>query len=159
MPMSEILLTIGLISDTHGLLRKSVAGAFSGVDMILHAGDIDRPEVLADLNRIAPVTAVLGNMDRPADFAGRPRSDLVDAAGFLIYLIHDLSQLDLDPAAAGCAAVVYGHSHRPDIRKKEGVFYINPGSAGPRRFRLPISAGIIEITADGLHPRIIELKE
>jgi len=151
--------TIGLISDTHGLLRQSAIEALKGVDLIIHAGDIDEPEILDRLNRIAPVYAVLGNMDRHPGLGRLPRFDMIAVGDIYICIIHDQHQLDLDPAAAGCSAVVYGHSHRPAIRKKDGVFYINPGSAGPRRFKLPISIGFLDINGRECTPRLMEINE
>lgn len=151
--------TVGLISDTHGLLRQSAIEALSGVDLIIHAGDIDEPWILDQLKRIAPVCAVLGNMDRHPGLGHLPRFDMITVGDIYISIIHDQHQLDLDPAAAGCSAVVCGHSHRPAIRKKDGVFYVNPGSAGPRRFKLPISIGFLDINGRECAPRLMEIKE
>ena len=151
--------TIGLISDTHGLLRNSVKQALSGVRRIIHAGDIDTPAVLEELESIAPVSAVRGNMDVMNRVRTLPRSDLIEHAGICIYIIHDIQRMDLDPKAAGASVVVFGHSHDPAIYNKDGVLYINPGSAGPRRFSLPISVGILKLENDGIIPEIIELEE
>lgn len=150
--------TIGLISDTHGLLRNSAKEALAGSHRIIHAGDIDTPEVLRELEAIAPVTAVRGNMD------GRrlkrlPGNDIIEVNGIIIYILHDRLAMDIDPPAAGISVVIFGHSHRPVIEKTNGVFYINPGSAGPRRFSLPISVGRIEIANGRITPSIIELAE
>lgn len=151
--------TIGLISDTHGLLRQNAIDALTGVDLILHAGDIDNPAILDQLNRIAPVRAVLGNMDRDPGLGHLPRFDVIETGGIYISIIHDRDQLDLDPAAAGFSVVVCGHSHRPSIEKKGGVLYINPGSAGPRRFKLPVSVGFLDINGAEYTPRLIEIEK
>lgn len=126
---------IGLISDTHGLLRPRALDVLAGSGLILHAGDVGDPAILEALRRIAPVTAVRGNIDK-GDWA-KALPDTAAAQG--IYLLHNLRELDLDPAAAGFRAVVSGHSHKPGSHRKNGVLYINPGSAGPRRFRLPVT--------------------
>jgi len=148
---------VGLISDTHGLLRDSAVKALAGSDLIIHAGDIDKPEIIDSLKKIAPVFPVCGNMDRNPD-AALPRYEIVEIEEISIYILHDLHQLDLDPAAAGFNVVVSGHSHRPQIRYRDGVLYINPGSAGPRRFTLPISVGRLEIENGEITPKIIELE-
>mgnify|MGYP001053218732 CR=1 FL=1 len=150
---------IGLISDTHGLLRNSAIEALAGSDHIIHAGDIDTPEVLRELAAIAPVTAVRGNMDGPRRLGRLPETDIIELAGILIYIIHDRMAMDIDPLAAGIFVVVSGHSHRPAIEKRNGVLCINPGSAGPRRFSLPISVGRLEIVNGRIDPSIIELSE
>lgn len=150
---------VGLISDTHGLLRKSAVRALAGVDMIIHAGDIDTPEIIPCLEKIAPVFAVRGNMDRNHEQQRLPGYETLEIAKISIYVRHDLGRLDLDPSAAGFHVVVFGHSHRPEIRYKEGVLYINPGSAGPKRFTLPISVGMLEIKNGVITPKIIELTE
>ena len=157
--MDNKLTRIGLISDTHGLLRDSAVDALEGTDVIIHAGDIDTPDIIDALKKIAPVFPVRGNMDRPPDGVGLPKYEIVEMDGISIYVLHDLYQLDLDPAAAGFKVVVSGHSHRPKIKYKDGVLYINPGSAGPRRFKLPISVGMLEIQDGRITPRIIELHE
>lgn len=149
---------IGLISDTHGLLRDSALKALADSDLIIHAGDIDTPEIIDSLKKIAPVFPVCGNMDRNPG-AALPRYEIVEIAEIFIYILHDLNQLDLDPAAAGFNVVVSGHSHRPKIKYREGVLYINPGSAGPRRFTLPISVGRLEIENGEITPKIIKLEE
>jgi uncharacterized protein len=150
---------IGLISDTHGLLRNSAIAALTGSDRIIHAGDIDTPEVLRELEAIAPVTAVRGNMDGRSRLGRLPGNDMIEIDGILIYIIHDRLAMDIDPLAAGISVVIFGHSHRPVVEKNNGVFYINPGSAGPRRFSLPISVGRLEITGSRITPVIIELTE
>jgi len=135
----------GLISDTHGLLRPEAQQALAGVDLIIHAGDVGSPEVLEGLARIAPVHAVRGNNDRGGWARPLPETEVVELEGARIYVLHDVSQLDLDPATAGFAVVVAGHSHRPAVQLRRGVLYINPGSAGPRRFSLPVTVGFLAI--------------
>ena len=156
--MDNKLKRIGLISDTHGLLRDTAVEALAGSDVIIHAGDVDTQDILDALKKIAPVFPVRGNMDRNPDAAGLPKYKIVEIDGISIYVVHDLYQLDLDPAAAGFEVVVSGHSHRPKIKYKDGVLYINPGSAGPKRFTLPISVGMLEIKNGRITPRIIELE-
>jgi len=151
--------TIGLISDTHGLLRKSVINALESVDCILHAGDIDFSGIIEKLRRMAPVHAVSGNMDKNSSLRHLPRFDIIDIDTIRIGLIHDQNQLDLDPAAAGISVVVHGHTHRPSIEKKDGVLFVNPGSAGPQRFKEPISIGFLHVSGDSLNPEIIEFNE
>lgn len=136
---------IGVISDTHDLVRPAATLALAGVDRILHAGDICGRHVLDELARIAPVTAVRGNNDRGAWAAAMPATEAIEVGAVSIYMLHDVAELDLDPEAAGFRIVVSGHSHRPAIREENGVLYVNPGSAGPRRFSLPVSMGLIEI--------------
>jgi hypothetical protein len=159
--MALVLLnkTIGLISDTHGLLRKSAKEALQGANLIIHAGDIDTPDVLDALEKIAPVAAVRGNMDAMSRVGALPKSDLIDFDGKLIYVIHDIQKLDLDPVAAGISVVVFGHSHEPVIYNKDGVIYINPGSAGPKRFKLPVSLGFLKIQNNQLYPELIEIEK
>jgi putative phosphoesterase len=136
---------VGVISDTHGLLRPQALAALDGSDLILHAGDVGDPTVLDALGQLAPVRAVRGNNDRGGWAAALPETDVVELPGGLfVYLIHDVEALDLDPAAARLSAVVAGHSHRPRNEIEGGVLYFNPGSAGPRRFRLPVTLGRIE---------------
>jgi putative phosphoesterase len=132
---------VGVISDTHGLLRPEALEALRGVDRILHAGDIGGREVLDRLRQLAPVTAVRGNVDTEKWARALPRDEVVEIEGVSVYLLHDLGALDLRPEAAGFQVVVYGHSHRPTMETKNGVLYFNPGSAGPRRFKLPVSVG------------------
>lgn len=136
---------IGLISDTHGLLRPEARFALKGVDCIIHAGDICDAHVLRELQAIAPVHAVRGNNDKGAWAEGLPEKERLVIGGVAIYVVHDLHDLDLDPRAAGIKVVVSGHSHRPLATMENGVLYVNPGSAGPRRFTLPISLGFLEI--------------
>ncbi len=149
--------TIGVISDTHGLLRPQALAALAGVDAIVHAGDIGAPEVLTDLARIAPVTAVRGNNDR-ARWASRiPEAATVDVAGARLYVIHDRHALAIDPRAAGVAAVISGHSHRPAIEERDGVLFVNPGSAGPRRFTLPVATARLRVARGAVTGEIVLL--
>jgi len=136
---------VGVISDTHGLLRPEVIKAFQQVSLIIHAGDVGRPAVLAALKKIAPVIAVRGNTDRE-DWGYRlPATEVVDLSGVSLYLLHDLNKLDLEPSAAGVSAVIYGHTHEPAVENKNGILFLNPGSAGPRRFTLPVSVALLHI--------------
>ena len=137
---------IGVISDTHGLLRPEAVEALRDVDRIVHAGDVGSPDVLRGLEKIASVTAVRGNNDHGPWAAKLPLTDVLDVGDVLLYVIHDVKELDVDPRAAGLAAVIAGHSHRPLAEERDGVLFFNPGSAGPRRFRLPISVGHLVIT-------------
>lgn len=148
---------IGVISDTHGLVRSEALLALQGCNLILHAGDIGKPEVLLALRRIAPVVAVRGNVDRGAWAEALPDRETVHVAQFSLYLLHNRNELELDPAAAGYAAVVSGHSHRPGIEWKNGVLYLNPGSAGPRRFRLPVAVGRLVLAHGEPQGEILEL--
>ncbi len=150
-------LRIGLIADTHGLMRPGALAALSGCSRILHAGDIGTPAVLTALAEVAPVSAVRGNNDRGPWAEALAHDEVVDVAGHLLYVLHDLAELDLDPAAAGFAAVITGHSHRPRHEVKDGVHYINPGSAGPRRFKLPISLAELVVDGKGFALRFVEL--
>lgn len=136
---------IGLISDTHGLLRPEARLALSGVEQIIHAGDICDPKVLDDLAQIAPVVAVRGNNDRGNWAEALQERETLQIGGIGVHVLHDLQELDVDPVAAGIKVVITGHSHRPLVKMERGVLYVNPGSAGPRRFTLPISVGILEI--------------
>jgi len=149
--------TIGVISDTHGLLRPQALAALAGVDAIVHAGDIGAPEVLTELARIAPVTAVRGNNDR-ARWASRiPEAATLDVAGTRLYVIHDRHALAIDPRAAGVAAVISGHSHRPAIEERDGVLFVNPGSAGPRRFTLPVATARLHVARGAVTGEIVLL--
>jgi len=150
-------LVVGLISDTHGLLRPEAVVALAGSDFIIHAGDIGSPEVLEGLARIAPVMAIRGNVDRGDWAAGLPPTEVLEAGGAYLYVVHNLAELDLDPVAAGFQAVVSGHSHQPTAREKDGVLYINPGSAGPRRFSLPIAIGRLTLSGGRIAPELIAL--
>jgi putative phosphoesterase len=136
---------VGLISDTHGLLREQALEALAGSDLIVHAGDVGKPEILDRLRQIAPVFAVRGNVDTGSWAAALPASAAVEAGPARIYVLHDLAQLRLDPAAAGSHVVVAGHSHKPGHTWRDGILYINPGSAGPRRFRLPVTVARLDL--------------
>jgi uncharacterized protein len=149
---------VGVISDTHGLLRPEAVRALRGSDLILHAGDVGAGEVLDTLETIAPVVAVRGNNDTGPWAAALPASEIVEVEAATLYVIHDLSQLDVDPAAARFAAVVSGHSHRPARSVREGVLYLNPGSAGPRRFRLPVAVATLTVRGSALRAKLIELR-
>jgi putative phosphoesterase len=148
---------IGVISDTHDLLRPEAVSALAGVELIIHAGDIGNPQILAELAQIAPVHAVRGNTDRGAWATDLPLNRVVEVGGVLIYVLHELYTLDLDPAVAGFSAVIFGHSHYPHLEHKNGVLYLNPGSAGPWRFKLPVSLAILEIQNRSLQPKLIKL--
>ena len=156
--MSGKPVILGAISDTHGLLRPEAVEALHGSNRILHAGDIGNPEILEALAQIAPVTAVRGNVDTSAWARALPATEIVEAGGMSIYILHDLGQLDLKPEAAGFRVVVYGHSHQPKIEKKSRVLYFNPGSAGPRRFHLPVSIGRLMIMEGKVRAELVELK-
>jgi hypothetical protein len=148
---------VGVISDTHGLLRPEALAALNGSDLIIHAGDIGRPGILDSLRTIAPTVAVRGNIDTKPPCSLLPASEVVEAGPFLIYVLHDVNALDLDPAAAGFHAVISGHSHQPLQEERKGVLYLNPGSAGPRRFRLPISVALLRIEGALLRPEFVDL--
>ena len=148
---------VGVISDTHGLLRPEALAALAGVDHILHAGDVGDPVILDALRAIAPLTAIRGNVDRTGPCAELPATEAIELAGCLFYLIHSIDDLDLHPAAAGIGAVISGHSHKPSISWRDGVLYLNPGSAGPRRFSLPISLAKIILTTPTPEPHLITL--
>ena len=151
---------IGVISDTHGLLRPSVVGALEGVSMILHAGDVGALATLTGLRKIAPVVAVRGNVDRDAWSRRLKVREYVEVGGAACYMVHDIADLDLDPAAAGIRVVIHGHSHSPRILEKGGVMYLNPGSVGPRRFRLPIAMAYLSIGENGsVSAEILHLEE
>jgi hypothetical protein len=149
---------IGVVSDTHGLLRPEVVTALAGVEQILHLGDVGRASILKDLGRIAPVTAVRGNMDREGACSELPETEVALVAGRYVYMLHDLSKLHLDPAAGKFAAVLFGHSHVPNFYRRKGVLYFNPGSCGPRRFDLPVSVGLLTVCENGeFAARIVNL--
>lgn len=149
---------IGVISDTHGLLRPQALGELRGSQAIIHAGDVGREEILYQLEQIAPVTAVRGNIDTSAWARKLPATNVLQSAGSSLYVIHNIDELDLDPAAAGFCAVIFGHSHRPLIENRRGILFFNPGSAGPRRFNLPISVGRLTIENGNLIPKLIKLE-
>jgi len=148
---------VGVISDTHGLLRWEAVAALRGVDRIVHAGDIGGPDVLDGLAGIAPVVAVRGNNDRGAWAGALPETEAVEVGGAWLYVLHDRKALDLDPRAAGFAAVIAGHSHQPLSERRDGVLHVNPGSAGPRRFRLPVAVGRLTIESGKIRARVVEL--
>ncbi len=148
---------IGVISDTHGLLRPEAVAALQGSDRIIHAGDIGDPAILSKLAEIAPVTAVRGNVDRAAWAKNLPLTNVLEVEGVSIYILHNLDDLDLKPEAAGFAAMIYGHSHVPKQETKAGVLYFNPGSAGPKRFQLPVSMGKLIIENGRIESQIAHL--
>jgi uncharacterized protein len=148
---------IGLIADTHGLMRPEALAALQGVSQIIHAGDVGAPEVLEALNAIAPVTAIRGNVDHGLWVQALPATRVVEVDGLLLYVLHDLGALDLDPAAAGFAAVISGHSHQPRIERRKGVLFVNPGSAGPRRFKLPVSLARLRVVAGALEAELVDI--
>jgi putative phosphoesterase len=150
---------LGVIADTHGLLRPEALKALKGVELIIHAGDVGEPGILRQLERLAPVYAVRGNIDRGAWAAKLPLTRVVEVGEVQLYVLHELFCLDLDPAAAGFAAVIFGHSHAPHLERKNGVLYLNPGSAGPRRFRLPVTLAMLRVEDEGLTSEFIELSK
>jgi putative phosphoesterase len=156
--MIERPVILGVISDTHGLVRPEAVEALRGSGRILHAGDVGAPEILEALAQIAPVTAIRGNVDTDVWARALPKTDVVTAGGVSIYILHDLGHLDLKLGAAGFRVVVYGHSHQPKIEEKNGVLYFNPGSAGPRRFHLPVSVGRLTIEAGKVRAELVELE-
>ena len=150
---------IGVVSDTHGLLRPEVAPALAGVERILHLGDVGKASVLKELGKIAPVTAVRGNVDREGSLRELPETEVVMIADRYVYMLHDLNTLHLDPAAGKFAAVLSGHTHVPNYYRRKGVLYFNPGSCGPRRFRLPVTVGLLTMRWDGkFKAKIVDLK-
>lgn len=156
--MSEREITVGVISDTHGLLRPQAVAALRGSDIIIHAGDVGNPDVIEALAGVAPTFAVRGNVDTAAWAADLPVTELVEVGARWFFVLHEISQLDLDPATAGFAAVVFGHSHQPLIETRAGVLFLNPGSAGPRRFNLPIAVAKVAVSGAGMRPEIVELQ-
>lgn len=156
--MSQGAITVGVISDTHGLLRPEATDALKGSDLIVHAGDVGGTDILEQLRTIAPTFAVRGNVDTGAWAKALPITEVVDVGQLRLYVLHDLATLDLDPRAAGFAAVISGHSHRPSAEVRHGVLYLNPGSVGPRRFTLPIAMARLRVTGDRLSHEMIALK-
>ncbi len=148
---------IAVLSDTHGLLRPEVIAAVRGADHILHAGDVGDPAILDALRELAPVTAIRGNIDTSGDCAKLPATEAIELAGQLFYLVHALQWLDINPVAAGVAAVISGHSHKPSVETRDGVLYLNPGSAGPRRFSLPVSLALVEASPTTIRARLVPL--
>lgn len=150
---------VGVISDTHGVISKQALEALKGSQLIIHAGDVGDPRVIERLEQIAPVYAVRGNTDRGRWAQGLPMTQVVEVQDMYFFVIHDISMLDLDPKAAGFSAIIYGHSHVPKEEWKDGVLYFNPGSAGPKRFRLPICFGRMEITNGNIDVEIMDLEK
>jgi putative phosphoesterase len=148
---------IGLISDTHGLLRREALEALRGSDLILHAGDVGKPEILQTLKTLAPVVAVRGNVDTEEWAQALPTLAIAETGTALIYILHSLAELDIDPAATGFHVVVSGHSHQPGRSEKDGVLYINPGSAGPRRFQLPVTVARLDLGCAPWQVRFVDL--
>lgn len=148
---------VGVLADTHGLLRPEAIAALQGVDHLIHAGDVGSPAILAQLRELAPLTAIRGNIDRNGPCAALPATEAVELAGHLLYIVHALADLDLNAKAAGIAAVVYGHSHKPALDWKDGVLFLNPGSAGPRRFSLPITVAMLQLTPGHLDAELLPL--
>lgn len=149
---------IGVVSDTHGLLRSDAMTNLGGSELIVHAGDIGNHEILDELRHIAQVVAVRGNSDKAAWAKTLPKNEVVQIGGLHLYVLHDVQELDLDPVAAGFKAVIAGHSHRSSIRRKDGVLYLNPGSAGPRRFNLPVTLARLYIRNGNLDAEIVMLE-
>ena len=155
--MNEGGVVVGVISDTHGLLRPQAVEALRGSDFILHAGDVGAPEILTALTQIAPITAIRGNVDTEPWARSLAETEVIEIGSASIFMLHDLGRLDLNPDAAGFRVVVYGHSHRPKIEEKNGVLFFNPGSAGPRRFDLPVSVGKLRIEAGRARAETVQL--
>jgi len=148
---------VGVISDTHGLLRPEAIAALEGSHLIVHAGDVGSPDVLDRLGALAPVSAVRGNVDTGGWAAKLPKTEVVQAGDLRLWVLHDISELDLDPVAAGFSAVIFGHSHKPSVETLGGVLHFNPGSAGPRRFKLPTTVGRLRVAAGSIRPEIVAL--
>jgi putative phosphoesterase len=156
MPRPEIL--VGIISDTHGLLRPQAIAALRGCDIIIHAGDVGHPAIIDKLRGMAPTFVVRGNIDQGEWAAGLAMTELVDVGALKFFVLHQIAQLDLDPAAEGFAAVVFGHSHVPSVEACRGVLFLNPGSAGPRRFKLPVTVARARVSGRRIFPDIVELQ-
>jgi putative phosphoesterase len=150
-------LRVGLISDTHGLLRPEARAFLVGCDYIVHGGDIGSAEILDELAGLAPLIAVRGNNDTAPWAARLPLSELIRVGNVFVYVIHNLAELDIDPGAAGVRVIVSGHSHKPVIEERDGILYVNPGSSGPRRFKLPISVGEITVSGGAVNARLVDL--
>jgi|SRR5579872_2480660 len=155
--MPRLPARIGLISDTHGLLRPQAVQALQGSDLIVHAGDVGKPEVISALEALAPLAVVRGNIDKGPWAMSLPQTTVISAHDALIYVLHDLGELDLDPTAAGFQIVVSGHSHKPSRAERSGVLYLNPGSAGPRRFRLPVTVARLDLNCTPWNVEFINL--
>ncbi len=149
--------TIGVISDTHGLLRREAVAAMDGSRFIVHGGDVGQEGILWSLERIAPVTVVRGNVDTDPWARRLPKTNMLDAGGTRIYVVHDIADLDIVPAAAGVSVVVHGHSHRPSVENRGGVLFLNPGAAGPRRFTLPVTVARLTVEGGGVQAEIVEI--
>src|SRR5229473_5118713 len=156
---SRNLTAIGLISDTHGLLREEALRALKSSELIIHAGDVGKPEIIDMLKRIAPVVAVRGNVDTEPWASALPETEIVEAGAATIFVLHDVHALDLNPAAAGFHIVVSGHSHKPARTECDGVLYINPGSAGPRRFQLPVAVACLRLGGTPYEVEFVDLEE
>jgi putative phosphoesterase len=150
-------LRVGIVSDTHGLLRAEARAFLAGCDYIIHGGDVGEAAVLDELEALAPLTAVRGNNDNQPWAKNLRETELIRVGGVFVYVIHDLSQLDIDPGALGVRAVISGHSHKPLIEERAGILYVNPGSCGPKRFKLPISVGELMVEGTNVRARIAEL--
>ncbi len=157
--MTSAVKRIGLISDTHGLLRKEAVEALRGSEMIIHAGDVGKREILEELRKIAPVVAVRGNVDAEPWALTLPETAVAEAGSVLIYILHDVNAMDLNPAASGFHIVVSGHSHKPAKTERDGVLYINPGSAGPRRFQLPVTVALLRLGRTPYEVEFVDLEE
>jgi putative phosphoesterase len=157
--MANTVKRIGLISDTHGLLRKEAVEALRGSELIIHAGDVGKPEILEELKKIAPVVAVRGNVDTEPWAQALPETAVAEAGAVMIYVLHDVKALDLNPAAAGFHIVVSGHSHKPGKSERDGVLYVNPGSAGPRRFQLPVTVARLRLGGTPYKVEFVDLEE
>lgn len=155
MPIETI--HVGVISDTHGLMRPQAVKAMHGSDLIIHGGDVGQPEILDTLESIAPVHTVRGNVDYEPWTQRLPSTKVVEAGDVLIYVLHNLYNLNIDPVVSGFRMVVYGHSHRPSIEEKRSAIFLNPGSAGPRRFSLPVSVARVKVTGNEIETEIMEL--
>ena len=149
---------VGVISDTHGLLRSAVVQAFAGTELIIHAGDIGKSAVLEALEEVAPVVAVRGNMDRGEWTLKLSETEVVEVGDTLLYVLHNVKKLDLDPGAAGFSAVISGHTHRPATEDRGGVLFVNPGSAGPPRFRFPVSVALLKVHGKSVKAQVVELE-
>jgi uncharacterized protein len=150
-------LRVGLISDTHGLLRPEARAFLVGCDYIVHGGDIGSAEILDELAALAPLIAVRGNNDTEPWAARLPVSELIRVGNVFLYVIHNLAELDIDPGAAGVRVIVSGHSHKPMVDERDGILYVNPGSSGPRRFKLPISVGEVFVSGSAVSARLVDL--
>jgi len=156
--MTNAVKRIGLISDTHGLLRQEALQVLRGSELIIHAGDVGKPEILEELRKIAPVVAVRGNVDTEPWAQALPETAVAEAGAATIYVLHDVNALDLNPAASGFRIVVSGHSHKPGKTERDGVLYVNPGSAGPRRFQLPVTVARLNLEEEPLNPEFVDLE-